>query len=216
MLTNAMWDDAHPAPPLNPCKPGTHPAVTTGSLQTYLKTKNNGVLASDATAFYNDGAQYGIDPRLLVALAGVETSFGKNITSGANNIFNWLANGRNSPFASVPAAIQAVAKGLATNGSYLGASTPDQVYEHFCNFAADPACNIGKQNLDLFMQQQGGSGSELRGFPCQPNNGPVQGNPVKPTPDQSWAKLRGQDDTLFSSHKTGARLMVSSNTRRRC
>jgi hypothetical protein len=181
MLTNAMWDDTHPAPPLNPCKPGTHPAVTTGSLQTYLKGKNNGALASDATAFYNYGAQYGIDPRFLIALAGVETTFGKNITSGANNIFNWLYNGRTSPFASVPAAIQTVAQGLANNKAYMGLSTPDQIYGKFCN-PRDPACTSGKNNLDTFMREQGTNGSELKGFPCQPNNGPVQGNPLPPSP----------------------------------
>jgi RHS repeat-associated protein len=171
----------NPATTNNPCRPGSHAAVTASSLQTYLKGKNNGALASDANDFYNAGVEYGIDPRFLIALAGVETSFGKNITMGANNVFNWIYNGKNSSYTSVSDAIYAVAKGISNNKPYANASTPDQVYHVYCNFASDPSCAGGLKNLDTFMQQEGGTGSENRAFPCTPN-APVQTTPILPKP----------------------------------
>ena len=58
-------------------------------------------MAGQGDAFSSAGFQYGVDPRFLVALAGAETSFGKNITWGQYNAWNWgwnTNNQRNSPF----------------------------------------------------------------------------------------------------------------------
>lgn len=154
--------------PQNPCPPGTTPAVTVAGLSTFLgkPSRNGGALAAYAAAFYQYGAQYNIDPRFLAALAGIETSFGKNVTRGANNIFNWLYNGANSPFASITSAIQTVAKGIAGGAAYAASSTPDQLYHHFCDFTRDPTCAHSEQTLDNFLQEQGTTGSESKGFPC--------------------------------------------------
>ena len=73
-------------------------------------------MAGLGETFVKYGQQYGVDPRLMVAISGAETSFatdpnaGKDITSG-HNAWGW---GPHIPFPDWRTAIESVAKGLKT------------------------------------------------------------------------------------------------------
>ena len=69
-------------------------------------------MAGQGANLMASGAQYNIDPRLFVSLAGAETTFGNNITAGQFNAFNVLYNGMNSPFFSYQSAINSVGHSL--------------------------------------------------------------------------------------------------------
>jgi hypothetical protein len=89
-----VYDSTDPVvAPSNGC------GVSASSLDNYLGTKNSPMVGQGANLMAS-GAQYNIDPRLFVSLAGAETGFGTNITAGQFNAFNVLYHGLNSPFAS--------------------------------------------------------------------------------------------------------------------
>jgi hypothetical protein len=100
----------------------------------------------------SSGSQYNIDPRLFVALAGAETSFGNNITAGQFNAFNVLYNGLNSPFASFQSAINSVGHSLTNPRNGYDLTNTATMYGHYCSGAG---CSTGLQNLNTFMNQQG-------------------------------------------------------------
>ena len=112
-----------------------------------------------------NGRKFDIDPRMLAAFALAETSFGKNITRGENNIFNWLWNKedvRNSAFESPASAVLSVAKGVSARGyNYKRATTWAQVYEIFCK-----GCTVGMEN---FLNSGTAQGADLtsKAFPCK-------------------------------------------------
>ncbi len=80
----------------------------------------------------SSGAQYNIDPRLFVSLAGAETSFGNNITAGQFNAFNVLYNGLNSPFASFQSAINSVGHSLTNPRNGYDLTNTATMYGHYC------------------------------------------------------------------------------------
>lgn len=84
-------------------------AVSPRQLDLYLRRQAS-PLAGLGGVFVAAGARHGVDPRLLVAIAGAESSFGKQ-QSGAFNAWGW---GPGIDFASYPAAIDAIARGLRT------------------------------------------------------------------------------------------------------
>jgi len=63
------------------------------------------------------GERYNLDPRFVASIMGAETTFGKNITAGVNNLFNNLYNGLNSPFDSVQSSIYSEFKMIGRPGS---------------------------------------------------------------------------------------------------
>ena len=81
-------------------------------LRSYLQEKQS-PLAPYASSFVQSGTEHGVDPRLLVAISGAESSFGQQ-NFRPNNPFGWGG----MSFGSYPEAIDTVAKGLSEN--YLG------------------------------------------------------------------------------------------------
>src|SRR3989304_5864444 len=85
----------------------------TRQIQRYLTSKRS-PLAPYAASIVRAGQRYGVDPRLLVAIAGAETSFatnpkaGQDITTG-HNAWGW---GPHIAFPSWEASIDTVARGL--------------------------------------------------------------------------------------------------------
>lgn len=74
--------------------------------------------------FIRVGAKYGIDPRFLVAISGIETGFAK-AGSGLKNPFGWNST---RPYASVPGLIEEIGRGLANpKGYYSGKNTIDAI-----------------------------------------------------------------------------------------
>jgi hypothetical protein len=145
--------------------PALTPTETTLAQQidTYLTTNApNSPLSGMGSTIVADSVLYGVDPRLLVAVAGAETGYGTNITAGANNIFNNLYSGLNSPFDSVDSAILNEAKMIGrSNGYYFGQglTTTASFYSTYCQGAA---CGTGLTNLNNFLNALGGNVNNLR------------------------------------------------------
>ena len=135
--------------------------VSASSLNTYLSSKNS-PMTGQGTNLMNTGAQYNIDPRLLVSLAGAETGFGNNITAGQFNAFNVLYHGLNSPFNSFQSAINSVGYSLANPRNGYDFTNTTTLYGHYCSGAG---CSAGLNNVNTFMNQQGANTSALH-FPC--------------------------------------------------
>ena len=146
-------------PPIEPPCP-----VNAQSLNAYLK---GSPLAGQGNGFLNAGKTYNVDPRFIVAIAGAETSFGRNITRGQYNAWNWQYNGpgRSAPFSSWAAGINRVTKGIGGT-NYLQADPPltntRSIYAKYCQ---GPDCANGLRNLNISLAQQGGDPNALR-FPC--------------------------------------------------
>jgi hypothetical protein len=136
--------------------------VSASSLDSYLGTKNSPMVGQGANLMAS-GAQYNIDPRLFVSLAGAETGFGTNITAGQFNAFNVLYHGLNSPFASFQSAINSVGHSLTNPRNGYDFTNTATLYGHYCSGAG---CSAGLKNVNTFMSQQGANTSALH-YPCK-------------------------------------------------
>ncbi len=102
-------------------------------------------LADNAQDIVDHSEANGIDPYLLVAITGVESSFCKHIPTGSNNCMGWGIYGGNvTSFDSYEEAISTVARGLASD-RYRGKSIKDiaKVYS--------PRSESWARNVKYFM-----------------------------------------------------------------
>jgi RHS repeat-associated protein len=146
---------------LKPRPDAANCGVSASSLDNYLGTKNS-PMVGQGTNLMNSGAQYNLDPRLLVSLAGAETGFGNNITAGQFNAFNVLYHGLNSPFASFQSAINSVGHSLTNPRNGYDFTNTATLYGHYCS----GNCSAGLKNLNTFMNQQGANTNSLH-YPCK-------------------------------------------------
>lgn len=132
-------------------------SVSAASINRYLRSKGSPV-SGNGQDFMNDGAQFNEDPRLLVSIMGAETTFGKKITAGKNNLFNNLYNGLNSPFDSYSSSIYSTAHSLSKPKYDL--TSTSTMYSTYCT----SGCRLNL--VDQFMKEQGGNPNSLR-YPCK-------------------------------------------------
>jgi hypothetical protein len=123
--------------------------------------------------FVGFGRDYNVDPRLIVAIAGAETSYGKIITWGSNNAWNWgwnATNQTNSPFISFAVGIGVVTGGIRSSYLDRGRTTTSSIYVGtYCvdRPGHEGECqNIGLQNFNSILIGMGGNPSSLT-FPCK-------------------------------------------------
>jgi hypothetical protein len=93
-------------------------------LESFLVSKNS-PLASYAREFVFSADRFGFDWRLLPAITGVESSFGRAIPSGSYNAYGW-GNGR-IYFSSWPESIEVVSQALFENYYQKGLDTPEKI-----------------------------------------------------------------------------------------
>ncbi|MCL4390403.1 MAG: hypothetical protein M1484_03110 [Patescibacteria group bacterium] len=100
-----------------------------------------------ANDFVQQADRYGLDYRLLVAISGVESTFGKQYVAGTFNAYGW---GQGTfPFASWPDGIAAVSQGLRQNYVDKGAKTLNQISYIYC-----PPSNLSwAAKVQRFMDQ---------------------------------------------------------------
>lgn len=127
-------------------------------INTYLREQDS-PLAGKGAVFVREARKNGLDPKLLVAIAGAESSFGKNIKPGTYNPFGW---GPHIPFKSWDQAISTVARGLRKGYLDEGLKTIGQIGAKWAPAgAANDPTNLNSnwaRNVGRFYAQLGGQG----------------------------------------------------------
>lgn len=98
-------------------------------VRSYLQSKNSPMVNSAGT-FITVADRYDLDWRLLIAISGNESNFGKRIPSGSHNAWGWgIPTGAQSglAFANWDNAIETVGRGLRTNYFNKGYTTLRQI-----------------------------------------------------------------------------------------
>lgn len=98
-------------------------------LQKYLETQAS-PLAPYAYLFVESADRYGVDWRLVPAITGIESGFGKALPASSYNAFGW-ANGRGR-FQSWEESIDTVNKGLKERYLNRGAKSVEQISRIYC------------------------------------------------------------------------------------
>jgi hypothetical protein len=138
---------------------------TAEQLDGYL-TQHDSPMAGTGATFIAQGEMYGVDPVFLVAIAGAETSFGKQLYSKDGdqceyNAFNWFYGPTwpQSDFTSWDAAIARVAAGLGGT-LYHGAGliSVDAIAPKYCPDGTEQWV----ANVKAFMLQLGGNPDDTR------------------------------------------------------
>jgi RHS repeat-associated protein len=145
-------------------EPDPSQCPTASSIDAYLKSKGSPVVGLGQN-FIDGGAAFNLDPRLPVAIMGAETTFGRRITSGNNNVFNNLYKyPASSPFDSYASAIYSEFK-MLSGPNYAGLlGNTSKLYGKYCS-GSD--CSNGLNNLNKFLTEQGGDPNALLN-PCLP------------------------------------------------
>lgn len=160
-------EGAYPDPAIaaNIYQPGAVGALAP-VIDQYL-ARYNSPLAGLGRVFVRRSKKEGIDPRLLVAIAGAESAFGKQVKPGTFNPFGW---GPHIPFDSWQQSIGTVAKGLADNYFAEGYNTIPKIQRKWApSGAANDPTNLNSnwtRNVTKFY-------NELTKI--KPKNAPIPG-----------------------------------------
>jgi hypothetical protein len=136
-------------------------------------------MAGTGAAFVAEGAEHGVDPAFLVAVAGAESSFGLYLyASGGDqatyNAFNWFyaPTWPGADFATWEEAIAALAAGIAGHLYYgSGLYSVDAIGPRYC----PDGTAAWLANVTLFMERLGGDPLDTRWTGSGP---PAAGTPV--------------------------------------
>ncbi len=142
--------------PTNQC------SVSASSIDSYLSGLSS-PLNGQGSNFMATGQNYDLDPRLLVSLAGAESTFGENITSGTYNALNVRYNGNNSNFVSWQSNINGAGKSIRNPANQYNLTNTSTMYSKYCS----GNCAEGLKNLNNFMDAQGANKAALSN-PCTP------------------------------------------------
>lgn len=115
------------------------------NLERYLKAKGS-PLSQYAKEFVIYADKYGIDYRLVPAITGVESNFGKKIPKNSYNAYGW--NGGNYKFTSWPDSINEVSRTLRFKYIEKGAITIDQIAKIYC-----PPSNSWAGKVKYFIEK---------------------------------------------------------------
>ena len=109
------------------------------------------------SSFVTYGQKYNVDPRFMVAIAGAETSFGRNLCTSYNP-FNWFFNKWcNSPYSSWDSAINSVTAGVGNNYLQKGQTTISSFVYSCGTHCYCQNCTNWYNNVRAFYSQQGGN-----------------------------------------------------------
>ena len=116
-------------------------------LKRYL-SQHSSPLAENAKDFVEYADTFNLDWRLVVSIAGVESTFGKNIPNNSYNAWGWGIYGNNViRFSSWNEGIETVSKGLRENYFDKGATSIYQVGRIYAESKAWP------YRVDYFMEK---------------------------------------------------------------
>jgi hypothetical protein len=125
-------------------------------------TSRSSPIAGNGSVFLSDALLYNVDPRLIVAIAGAESSFGTrwvNCPASGFNAWSWFYNGNcpNSPFSSFASGIDTVTKFMRRSYLNKGRTTIALIGQRYCA----SGCQNWAPNVTTYYSQLGGDTSDL-------------------------------------------------------
>jgi hypothetical protein len=148
--------------------PGSTP--TAAMLDAYLASKGS-PMAGQGAAFVASGMRWQVDPRLLVAIAGAESSFGQ-VTCGPNNAWGWACPNDPADFATWAAGIDTVTQGLRRYYLDEGRTSVSLIQQKYCPVgAANDPTGLNSHwtgNVTKFLVELGGNPASVGPGPSGP------------------------------------------------
>jgi len=123
-----------------------------GQIDGLLK-KRGSPMAGLGSVFVGAAKKYGVDPRLVVSISGIESGFGKHILGGYN-AWGW---GPGIPFGSWEEGISTVTRGIKDGYYARGLRTPDQIVTRYAPGSDGNDEGNWARTVSEFMQQIGGT-----------------------------------------------------------
>lgn len=132
-----------------------------GELRAYLRSKGS-PLADQVDHLVDSGRRWNVDPRLLVAISGGESSFGRR-NFQPYNAWGWMSG---DSYGSWAASIDAVAKGLRTYYLDKGLTSLVAIQRKYAPLGAgnDPT-NLNSnwlRNISRYYSELGGDPADVR------------------------------------------------------
>lgn len=131
------------------------PKITAAALE---KRIGRFPLAGQGQVLLDRGREFGVDPRLIAAIAGAETTFGRHLC-GTFNAWNWFWNGTcaASPFDTFQNGIRTVSKFMVKSYLRKGYTTIPQIGGKYCA----EGCGNWVPLVTQFYSEMGGNLSDL-------------------------------------------------------
>lgn len=151
---------------------------TAAQIDTYLARKRS-PMAGLGESFSNYGRTYNVDPRLVVSIAGAETTFGEHVCAD-NNAWNWFyrRNCPQSPFATYEAGMERVAKFMRLSYINRGYDSIELIRHKYC--AA--GCQNWIPLVTTFYSEMPSNAAAAQPSPTAPNPAaPPANQPVSST-----------------------------------
>lgn len=117
-----------------------------------LLKKRGSPMTGMGSFFVAAGKKYGVDPRLVVSIAGAESGFGVHIPAGTFNAWGW---GPGRQLGSWQHAISTVTQGLASGYISQGLKTPEQIVKKYSPASAGNDESQWASNVNSFMHELG-------------------------------------------------------------
>jgi hypothetical protein len=133
-----------------------------GTIDGFLQGKGS-PMAGLGSVFVGSGRKYGVDPRLLVGISGIESSFGKHIY-GSYNAWGW---GPGKPFSSFEEGIATVAKGLRSGYLDRGLTDPYSIGKRYAPASDGNNPHHWADTVSQFMRDLGAAAPSRRTLSAQ-------------------------------------------------
>lgn len=135
------------------------------NIDTYLEGQGSPI-AGNGPVFFSSGVQWDVDPRLIVAIAGAESSFGTqwvNCPDSGLNAWSWFYNGtcQDSPFTSFAHGIMTVTKFMRLHYFDTGQTTIQGLTANPTHRYCVTNCASWVGNVTNFYTAQGGDTKDL-------------------------------------------------------
>jgi len=128
-----------------------------GNIDSLLRSRGS-PMAGLGNVFVSMGRKYGVDPRLLVGISGIESGFGVH-TMGNHNAWGW---GPGKPFASWEEGISTVAQGLRSGYLNQGLTSPYEIANKYAPASDGNDPQNWANVVSGFITQLGGSPQNVR------------------------------------------------------